>query len=94
MVDSLSAIFKVLLAMVVSMSFSGAVEANENWGAIEVFSSVVNLKDQFLLVRGFVVVEVVVVVVDDVLVVVVDVVVVVVEVVVVLVGCSHELFWH
>ena len=51
-----------------------------------------NLKDQFLLVRGFVVVEVVVVVVDDVLVVVVDVVVVVVEVVVVLVGCSHELF--
>ena len=50
-----------------------------------------NLKDQFLLVRGFVVVVVVVVVVDDVLVVVVDVVVVVVEVVV-LVGCSHEFF--
>ena len=51
-----------------------------------------NLKDQFLLVRGFVVVEVNVVVVVAVLVVVVD--VVVVEVVVVLVGCSHESFDH
>ena len=50
MVDSLSAIFNVLLAMVVSMSFSGAVKAKENWGAIDVLSSVVNLKDQFLFV--------------------------------------------
>ena len=49
-VDSLSAIFNVLLAMVVSMSLSGTVEANENSGSTDVFSSVVNLKDQFLLV--------------------------------------------
>ena len=79
-VDSLSAIFNVLPTTVVSISLTPTVVANENFGSIDVFSSVVNLKVQFLFVWGSLVVVLVVV---DVVVLVVLVDVVVVDVMVV-----------